>query len=98
MTSSVHASAARQDGKCSSSSRVKTIAETGTLLGKDGSVTGPRKRKRCPLLVYSDAMRVLHVSPSFAPAWRYGGPVQIVIRLSHALQEACVEFEGDTTT
>jgi glycosyltransferase involved in cell wall biosynthesis len=42
-------------------------------------------------------MRVLHVSPSFAPAWRYGGPVQFALRLCQALQEAGVEVEVATT-
>jgi glycosyltransferase involved in cell wall biosynthesis len=42
-------------------------------------------------------MRVLHVSPSFAPAWRYGGPVQFVLRLCQALQKSGVEVEVATT-
>ena len=42
-------------------------------------------------------MRVLHVTPSFAPAFRYGGPIQTVLRLCQALQGAGVEVQVATT-
>src|SRR6266496_1234043 len=42
-------------------------------------------------------MRVLHVTPSFAPAWRYGGPIHSTLRLCQALQRAGVEVEVATT-
>jgi glycosyltransferase involved in cell wall biosynthesis len=42
-------------------------------------------------------MRVLHVVPSFAPAWRYGGPIQSVLRLCQALQHAGIELDVATT-
>jgi glycosyltransferase involved in cell wall biosynthesis len=42
-------------------------------------------------------MRVLHVTPSFAPAWRYGGPIQWVLRLCQALRATGIEAEVATT-
>ena len=42
-------------------------------------------------------MRVLHVTPYFAPAWRYGGPVQSVLRLCQSLQAAGVDVTVATT-
>jgi glycosyltransferase involved in cell wall biosynthesis len=41
-------------------------------------------------------MRTLHVIPYFAPAWRYGGPIQSVLRLCQALQRAGVELDVAT--
>jgi glycosyltransferase involved in cell wall biosynthesis len=35
-------------------------------------------------------MKVLHVTPSFAPAWRYGGPTESVYQLSrHLARQGC---------
>jgi glycosyltransferase involved in cell wall biosynthesis len=42
-------------------------------------------------------MRVLHVTPSFFPAIRYGGPIVSVLRLCQELQEAGVEIDVATT-
>jgi glycosyltransferase involved in cell wall biosynthesis len=43
-------------------------------------------------------MRVLHVTPYFAPAFRYGGPPRSVLGLCRALGAAGVEAEVLTTT
>ncbi len=43
-------------------------------------------------------MRVLHVTPYFAPAFRYGGPPRSILGLCRALMEAGVEIEVFTTT
>ena len=43
-------------------------------------------------------MRVLHVTPYFAPAFRYGGPPRSIFGLCRALTEAGVEVEVFTTT
>jgi glycosyltransferase involved in cell wall biosynthesis len=43
-------------------------------------------------------MRVLHVMPYFAPAFRYGGPPRSVLGLCRALLHAGVEVEVLTTT
>ncbi len=43
-------------------------------------------------------MRVLHVTPYFAPAFRYGGPPQSILGLCQGLLEAGVEVEVFTTT
>ena len=43
-------------------------------------------------------MRVLHVTPYFAPAFRYGGPPRSILGLCQALMEAGVEIEVFTTT
>ena len=43
-------------------------------------------------------MRTLHVSPYFAPAFRYGGPPRSVLGLCRALDAAGVEVEVLTTT
>ena len=43
-------------------------------------------------------MRVLHVTPYFAPAFRYGGPPRSILGLCRALGEAGVEVEVFTTT
>jgi glycosyltransferase involved in cell wall biosynthesis len=43
-------------------------------------------------------MRVLHVSPYFAPAMQYGGPPASILGLCQALQRAGVEVEVVTTT
>jgi len=43
-------------------------------------------------------MRVLHVTPYFAPAFRYGGPPRSVLGLCRALGAAGVEVEVFTTT
>jgi glycosyltransferase involved in cell wall biosynthesis len=42
-------------------------------------------------------MRVLHVTPYFAPAWVYGGPPRSIIGLCKALLRAGVEIEVFTT-
>lgn len=42
-------------------------------------------------------VRVLHVVPSFAPAFRYGGPIQSVLRLCQSLAGAGVELQVATT-
>jgi glycosyltransferase involved in cell wall biosynthesis len=42
-------------------------------------------------------MRVLHVTPYFAPAFRYGGPPRSVLGLCHGLQRAGVDVEVVTT-
>ena len=42
-------------------------------------------------------MRVLHVIPSFTPAFRYGGPIVSVLRLCQALVRAGVTIEVATT-
>jgi glycosyltransferase involved in cell wall biosynthesis len=43
-------------------------------------------------------MRVLHVTPYFAPAFRYGGPPRSVLGLCQGLQRAGVHVEVVTTT
>ncbi|HEX9420971.1 MAG TPA: glycosyl transferase group 1, partial [Methylomirabilota bacterium] len=43
-------------------------------------------------------MRVLHVTPYFAPAFRYGGPPRSVLGLCRALLRQGVEVEVLTTT
>jgi len=43
-------------------------------------------------------VRVLHVTPYFAPAFRYGGPPRSILGLCQALMEAGVEIEVFTTT
>ncbi len=43
-------------------------------------------------------MRVLHVTPYFAPAYRYGGPPRSILGLCRALIDAGVEVEVFTTT
>jgi glycosyltransferase involved in cell wall biosynthesis len=43
-------------------------------------------------------VRVLHVSPYFAPAFRYGGPPRSILGLCHALVGCGVEVEVVTTT
>ena len=43
-------------------------------------------------------MRVLHVSPYFAPAHQYGGPPASVLGLCKGLQRAGVAVEVVTTT
>ena len=44
------------------------------------------------------ALRVLHVTPYFAPAFRYGGPPRSILGLCRALGRAGVETEVLTTT
>src|SRR5262245_64023662 len=44
------------------------------------------------------ASRVLHVTPYFAPAFRYGGPPRSVLGLCRALERAGFEIEVLTTT
>ena len=43
-------------------------------------------------------MRVLHVTPYFAPAYRYGGPPRSILGLCRALGAAGVDVEVFTTT
>lgn len=43
-------------------------------------------------------MRVLHVTPYFAPAFGYGGPPRSILGLCRALQRAGVDLEVFTTT
>jgi glycosyltransferase involved in cell wall biosynthesis len=43
-------------------------------------------------------MRVLHVTPYFAPAFRYGGPPRSILGLCRALGEVGVDVEVFTTT
>ena len=43
-------------------------------------------------------MRVLHVTPYFAPAFRYGGPPQSILGLCRGLRSAGVDVEVLTTT
>jgi glycosyltransferase involved in cell wall biosynthesis len=43
-------------------------------------------------------IRVVHVTPYFAPAFRYGGPPRSVLGLCQGLQRAGVEVEVVTTT
>lgn len=43
-------------------------------------------------------MRVLHVTPYFAPAFRYGGPPRSILGLCRALVDANVDVEVFTTT
>lgn len=43
-------------------------------------------------------MRILHVTPYFAPAFGYGGPPRSILGLCRALQAAGVEVEVFTTT
>ncbi len=42
-------------------------------------------------------MRILHVVPTYAPAWRYGGPIHTVHGLCRALAEANHKVEVYTT-
>jgi glycosyltransferase involved in cell wall biosynthesis len=44
------------------------------------------------------ALRVLHVTPYFAPAFRYGGPPRSVLGLCKGLQHVGVDVEVFTTT
>src|SRR4029079_11928835 len=43
-------------------------------------------------------LRILHVSPYFAPAFRYGGPPRSVLGLCQGLQRTGVQVEVITTT
>jgi len=43
-------------------------------------------------------LRVLHVTPYFAPAYRYGGPPRSILGLCRALGSAAVDVEVFTTT
>jgi glycosyltransferase involved in cell wall biosynthesis len=43
-------------------------------------------------------MRILHVTPYFAPAFVYGGPPRSILGLCHALQRAGTDVEVVTTT
>src|SRR2546426_4090308 len=43
-------------------------------------------------------MRVLHVSPYFAPAFVYGGPPRSILGLCKGLQTAGIDVEVFTTT
>ncbi len=43
-------------------------------------------------------MRVLHVTPYFAPAFRYGGPPRSILGLCRALESTGVDVEVFTTT
>ena len=43
-------------------------------------------------------MKVLHVTPTYVPAWRYGGPIRSVHGLCKALVAQGVEVEVATTT
>jgi len=43
-------------------------------------------------------MRVLHVTPYFAPAFRYGGPPRSILGLCRSLGDAGVDVEVFTTT
>jgi glycosyltransferase involved in cell wall biosynthesis len=43
-------------------------------------------------------MRVIHVTPYFAPAFRYGGPPRSILGLCQALTKAGVDVEVFTTT
>ena len=43
-------------------------------------------------------MRILHVTPYFAPAFRYGGPPRSVLGLCRALGAAGIDVEVLTTT
>lgn len=43
-------------------------------------------------------LRVLHVTPYFAPAFRYGGPPRSILGLCQGLQRAGVDVEVFTTT
>jgi len=43
-------------------------------------------------------MRVLHVTPYFAPAFRYGGPPRSILGLCRALGNAGVDVEVFATT
>jgi glycosyltransferase involved in cell wall biosynthesis len=61
------------------------VTAFGRLTRREGAATASR------------AMRVLHVTPSFAPAWRYGGPIRVVLQLCQALRRAGVEVEVATT-
>ena len=42
-------------------------------------------------------MRVLHISPSFAPAYRYGGPIQSLLGLTKGLMQQGAEVRVLTT-
>jgi len=42
-------------------------------------------------------MRILHVTPSFAPAWSYGGPIYTVLHLCEALVRAGCDVRVLTT-
>src|SRR5438093_2578251 len=43
-------------------------------------------------------MRIVHVTPYFAPAFIYGGPPRSILGLCHALQRAGADVEVVTTT
>ncbi len=43
-------------------------------------------------------MRALHVTPYFAPAFRYGGPPQSILGLCHGLRSAGIDVKVLTTT
>ena len=42
-------------------------------------------------------MRVVHLTPSYAPAWRFGGPIESTHQLCRALLSAGVEVRVLTT-
>jgi len=47
---------------------------------------------------HSKHLRVLHVTPYFAPAWGFGGPPHSILSLCQALPSAGVDVEVFTTT
>src|SRR5204863_6924861 len=51
-----------------------------------------------PIRSSSSLVRVLHVTPYFAPAFRYGGPPRSILGLCRALGDAGVDIEVFTTT
>src|SRR5437868_10214686 len=58
----------------------------------------PRRRCGCRQVPSRQPMRVLHVTPYFAPAFRYGGPPRSILGVCRALGDAGVDVEVFTTT
>ena len=52
----------------------------------------------CPPCAEHEPVRVVHVTPYFAPAFRYGGPPRSVLGLCHGLSSAGVAVEVVTTS
>ncbi len=62
------------------------------------TVPGSRTPRRGPSHRHGALRRILHVTPYFAPAYRYGGPPRTILGLCQALQDSGVELEVFTTS
>jgi glycosyltransferase involved in cell wall biosynthesis len=63
----------------------------------EGAETGPR-RAGVQGRMSAGPLRVLHITPYFAPAFCYGGPPRSILGLCRGLQRAGIDVEVFTTT